>query len=79
MIEVLNGYRQHERLPGNLGDFCVPLGVPEVLRAGSDVTLVTYGACCGIALAAAAQLAEVGIEVEVIDVQIAAAVRPAGR
>ena len=57
VIEVLNGYRQHERLPSNLGDFCVPLGVPEVLRAGSDVTLVTYGACCGIALAAAAQLA----------------------
>ena len=69
VIEVLNGYRQHERLPSNLGDFCVPLGVPEVLRTGSDVTLVTYGACCGIALAAAAQLAEVGIEVEVIDVQ----------
>ena len=69
VIEVLNGYRQHERLPANLGDFCVPLGVPEVLRTGSDVTLVTYGACCDIALAAAAQLAEVGIEVEVIDVQ----------
>ncbi len=69
VIEVLNGYRQHERLPSNLGDFCVPLGVPEVLRAGSDVTLVTYGACCSIALAAAAQLAAVGIEVEVIDVQ----------
>ncbi|MFN8469619.1 MAG: transketolase C-terminal domain-containing protein [Caldilineaceae bacterium] len=69
VIEVLNGYRQHERLPANLGDFCVPLGVPEVLRTGSDVTLVTYGACCGIALAAAAQLAEVGIEVEAIDVQ----------
>ena len=69
VVEVLNGYRQHERLPANLGDFCVPLGVPEVLRPGSDVTLVTYGACCGIALAAAVQLAEVGIEVEVIDVQ----------
>ena len=69
VIEVLNGYRQHELLPSNLGDFCVPLGVPEVLRTGSDVTLVTYGACCSIALAAAAQLAEVGIEVEVIDVQ----------
>lgn len=69
VVEVLNGYRQHERLPANLGDFCVPLGVPEVLRPGSDVTLVTYGACCSIALAAAEQLAEVGIEVEVIDVQ----------
>jgi 2-oxoisovalerate dehydrogenase E1 component len=69
VIEVLNGYRLHELLPTNLGDFCVPLGVPEVLRAGSDVTLVTYGACCRIALEAASQLASVGMEVEVIDVQ----------
>jgi pyruvate/2-oxoglutarate/acetoin dehydrogenase E1 component len=69
VVEVLNGYRRHEPLPGNPGDFCLPLGVPEILRAGSDVTLVTYGACCPIALEAAAQLAEVEIDVEVIDVQ----------
>ncbi len=69
VIEVLNGYRLRERLPSNLGDYCVPLGVPEILRNGSDVTLVTYGACCRIALAAAAQLSAVGIEVEVVDVQ----------
>jgi pyruvate/2-oxoglutarate/acetoin dehydrogenase E1 component len=47
----------------------VPLGVPEVIRPGTDVTLVTYGALCRIALEAAEQLAEVGIETEIVDVQ----------
>ena len=69
MVEVLNGYRQKERLPDNVGEFCLPLGVPELLRAGKDVSLVTYGACCRIALDAAAKLSKEGIEVEVIDVQ----------
>jgi pyruvate/2-oxoglutarate/acetoin dehydrogenase E1 component/TPP-dependent pyruvate/acetoin dehydrogenase alpha subunit len=69
MVEVLNGYRQKERLPDNIADFCLPLGNPEVLRQGSDVTLVTYGACCRIALDAAARLSKDGIETEVIDVQ----------
>ncbi len=69
VVEVLNGYRQKEKLPSNVGEFRVPLGVPEVLREGSDVTVVTYGACCRIALEAAQKLAEVGIEIEVIDVQ----------
>ena len=69
VVEVLNGYRLKEKLPSNIGDFRVPLGVPEVLREGTDVTVVTYGACCRIALEAAAKLAEVGIEIEVIDVQ----------
>ncbi|MFL6260373.1 MAG: transketolase C-terminal domain-containing protein [Thermoanaerobaculia bacterium] len=69
VVEVLNGYRQKEKLPANAGEFRVPLGVPEVLREGSDVTVVTYGACCRIALEAAQKLAEVGIETEVVDVQ----------
>ncbi len=69
VIEVLNGYRLKEQLPSNLDRFTMPLGVPEVLRAGSDVTLVTYGACCAVALAAADRLAGVGIDVEIIDVQ----------
>ncbi len=69
VVEVLNGYRLKERLPDNIGEFTVPLGVPEVLRPGQDVTLVTYGALCRIALEAAERLAGVGIEVEVIDVQ----------
>jgi pyruvate/2-oxoglutarate/acetoin dehydrogenase E1 component len=69
LVEVLNGYRLKERLPDNIGELTVPLGVPEVIREGSDVTLVTYGSCCRVALKAAGQLARVGIEVEVIDVQ----------
>ena len=69
VIEVLNGYRLKERLPDNIGEFTLPLGRPEVLRPGSDLTLVTYGACCRIALEAAEQLSQAGIQVEVIDVQ----------
>ncbi len=69
VVEVLNGYRVKERLPDNLGEITLPLGVPEILRAGRDLTLVTYGACCRIALDAADKLAKVGIEVEVMDVQ----------
>jgi 2-oxoisovalerate dehydrogenase E1 component len=69
IIEVLNAYRLKEKLPSNIGEFTVPLGVPEVLRPGTDVTLVTYGACCRIALDAASQLEQVGVDVEIIDVQ----------
>jgi pyruvate/2-oxoglutarate/acetoin dehydrogenase E1 component len=69
VVEVLNGYRLKERLPDNIGEFTVPLGVPEVLRPGEDVTLVTYGACCRVALEAADLLAATGVQVEVIDVQ----------
>lgn len=69
IVEVLNGYRLRERLPDNIGEYTVPLGVPEVLRSGMDVTLVTYGATCRIVLEAAEQLHKVGIEAEVIDVQ----------
>jgi len=69
LIEVLNGYRLKERLPDNIGEFTVPLGVPDVLREGSDVTLVTYGACCHIALEAAELLTQVDVDLEVIDVQ----------
>lgn len=69
VVEVLNGYRIKERLPENVGDFTVPLGVPEVLREGKDVTVVTYGACCRIALESAERLSQLGIEAEVIDIQ----------
>jgi 2-oxoisovalerate dehydrogenase E1 component len=69
VVEVLNGYRVKERLPSNIGEMTVPLGEPEVLREGGDVTVVTYGACCRIALEGAERLAQVGIEVEVVDVQ----------
>jgi pyruvate/2-oxoglutarate/acetoin dehydrogenase E1 component len=69
IVEVLNGYRLKERLPANIGEFTVPVGVPEILREGSDITIVTYGACCRIALEAAELLARVGVSAEVIDVQ----------
>ncbi|MFL5542855.1 MAG: thiamine pyrophosphate-dependent enzyme [Longimicrobiaceae bacterium] len=69
VVEVLNGYRVKERLPANVGTFTLPLGVVEVLREGTDCTVVTYGACCAIAMEAAAALEAVGISTEVIDVQ----------
>ncbi|MCW3086036.1 MAG: pyruvate/branched-chain alpha-keto acid dehydrogenase component, alpha and beta subunit [Bacteroidetes bacterium] len=69
VIEPLNGYRLKEQLPTNLGEYKVPLGVTETINEGSDVTLVTYGSCCRIAMEAVKQLAEADISVEVIDVQ----------
>ena len=69
VIESLNGYRLKEKLPENIGEFKVPLGVPEVLREGTDITLVTYGSMCRIVMEAAQQLSEIGINCEVIDVQ----------
>ena len=69
LIEVLNSYRIKEILPDNIGEFTVPLGVPEILRSGDDLTLVTYGALCRIVLQAAEELNKLGIQVEVVDVQ----------
>ncbi|WP_374685544.1 thiamine pyrophosphate-dependent enzyme [Promineifilum sp.] len=69
VVEVLNGYRLKEQMPSNIGEITVPLGVPEVLRPGDDITLVTYGASCRVGLDAAEALAGVGVDVEVIDVQ----------
>ena len=69
IIECLNGYRLKERLPENIGEFTVPLGVPEILKEGTDVTLVTYGSMCRIVMDAVANLENDGISCEVIDVQ----------
>ncbi|MBM3126321.1 MAG: transketolase, partial [Chloroflexi bacterium] len=69
VVEVLNGYRVKEKLPENISEMTVPLGVPEVLREGKDVSVITYGACCRIVMDAADKLIKVGIDVEVIDVQ----------
>jgi pyruvate/2-oxoglutarate/acetoin dehydrogenase E1 component/TPP-dependent pyruvate/acetoin dehydrogenase alpha subunit len=69
VVEVLNAYRIKERLPDNIGEFTLPLGVPEVLRPGTDISIITYGACCRIVMEAASLLSQVGIEAEVIDVQ----------
>ena len=69
VVEVLNGYRTKEKLPANIADFTLPLGVPEIIRPGSDVTLVSYGATLKIVMEAVELLAGVGIDAEVIDVQ----------
>ncbi|HEU5147914.1 MAG TPA: transketolase C-terminal domain-containing protein, partial [Chryseosolibacter sp.] len=69
IIECLNGYRLKEKLPDNIGEFTVPLGVPEILRTGDDFTIVTYGSMCRIVMEAAAALEDAGISCEVIDVQ----------
>jgi 2-oxoisovalerate dehydrogenase E1 component len=69
VIECLNGYRLKERLPENIDDIKTPLGVPEVIREGSDVTIVTYGSMCRIVMEAAELLEEYGVSCEVIDVQ----------
>ncbi len=69
IIECLNGYRLKERMPDNIGEFTIPLGVPEILRNGKDVTIVTYGSMCRIVMEAAEDLERLGISSEVIDVQ----------
>ena len=69
IVERLNAYRLKEKLPDNIGEVCVPLGVPEVLIEGDDVTLVTYGSCVDIAKYAIAKLKDAGVSVELIDAQ----------
>ena len=69
IIECLNGYRLKEKLPANIGEMTLKPGVPEILKTGTDVTLVTYGSSCRVAMEAAEKLDEFGISVEVIDVQ----------
>jgi 2-oxoisovalerate dehydrogenase E1 component len=69
VIECLNGYRLKESLPTNLGSFTVPLGRPELLRSGSDATVVSYGSTLRVIMEAAAELETLGLSIEVIDVQ----------
>jgi pyruvate/2-oxoglutarate/acetoin dehydrogenase E1 component/TPP-dependent pyruvate/acetoin dehydrogenase alpha subunit len=69
LIECLNGYRLKETVPSNINEFTVPLGMPEVLRAGADITIVSYGSTLRIVEDAAVRLAALGIDCEVIDVQ----------
>ena len=69
VIERLNAYRIKEKLPDNISEICVPLGMPEVLEEGDDITVVTYGATIDIVRSAAVKLREMGISVEVVDVQ----------
>jgi pyruvate/2-oxoglutarate/acetoin dehydrogenase E1 component len=69
IIECLNGYRLKEKLPGNLLEYTVPLGIPEVVEEGNDITIVTYGSTLRIVLEAVSTLEKFGISCEVIDVQ----------
>ena len=69
LIECLNGYRLKETLPNNIGEFTVPLGKPEILKEGSDITIVSYGSTLRIIEDAAIRLNTLGIDCEIIDVQ----------
>lgn len=69
VIECLNGYRLKEKLPSNVGEFTVPLGVAEVLKEGSDITVVSYGSTLRIVREAAEELEKMDIHIEVIDLQ----------
>jgi 2-oxoisovalerate dehydrogenase E1 component len=69
IIEPLNAYRLKEKMPDNIGDFYIPVGVPEIIEKGSDITIVTYGSCVRIAQDAVAQLHDFRISAELIDVQ----------
>ncbi len=69
IVECLNGYRLKEKMPTNLGEIRTPIGIVETIKNGDDVTLVTYGSCCRIALEAAELLATFNIDVEIIDAQ----------
>ena len=69
MIECLNGYRLKEKLPLNLLEYKVPLGIPEIIKEGTDITIVSYGSTLRIVLEATEQLDRMGISTEVVDVQ----------
>jgi len=69
VIECLNGYRLKEKMPLNLGEFKTPIGVVETIKTGNDITVVSYGSTLRLVEQAAKELMEVGIDVEIIDVQ----------
>ncbi|MBM3417939.1 MAG: transketolase [Bacteroidetes bacterium] len=69
VVEPLNGYRTKEKMPVNIGEFCEALGVPEIVKEGKDLTVVSYGSTFNLCQQAAQTLEELGISVELIDVQ----------
>jgi pyruvate/2-oxoglutarate/acetoin dehydrogenase E1 component/TPP-dependent pyruvate/acetoin dehydrogenase alpha subunit len=69
VIECLNGYRLKEKLPSNPGDFMVPLGKAEIIREGTDLTVVSYGSTLRVVQEAAEQLEALGISLEIVDPQ----------
>jgi pyruvate/2-oxoglutarate/acetoin dehydrogenase E1 component/TPP-dependent pyruvate/acetoin dehydrogenase alpha subunit len=69
VIECLNGYRIKEKMPMNFGEFKTPIGVVETIKKGTDITLVSYGSTLRLVQQAAKELAEIGIDCEIIDIQ----------
>ena len=69
VVECLNGYRLKEKLPNNVGDFTVPIGVAEIVRNGTDVTVVSYGSTLRVVYEAALELEKIGISIEIVDAQ----------
>ncbi|WP_293302408.1 thiamine pyrophosphate-dependent enzyme [Pedobacter sp. UBA4863] len=69
VIECLNGYRLKEKLPNNVGEFTVPLGKAELIKVGTAITVVSYGSTLRIVQEAAEELAQLGIDIELIDLQ----------
>lgn len=69
IIEPLNAYRLKEKMPSNLGEFTVPLGIPEIIHEGDDITLVSYGSTLNIIESVLPNLQEMGISAELIDVR----------
>lgn len=69
VVEPLNAYRRKEKLPENIGEYTVPLGSPDILEEGQDVTIVTYGSCVPVVMDSLTYLKDAGISAEVIDVQ----------
>lgn len=69
VVECLNGYRSKEPMPSNLAEYTIPFGIPEVVRQGSDITIVSYGSTFNICMQAAKVLEDEGIDVELVDVR----------
>src|SRR5690606_14298656 len=69
VVECLNGYRLKEKMPSNVGEFTVEIGHAELIREGSDITVVSYGATLRVVMDAAVELEKLGISIEVIDAQ----------
>jgi pyruvate/2-oxoglutarate/acetoin dehydrogenase E1 component/TPP-dependent pyruvate/acetoin dehydrogenase alpha subunit len=69
VIESLNGYRLKEKLPGNIGEFTVPLGKAEIIKEGADITVISYGSTLRVVMEAVEELEKLGINIEVIDPQ----------
>jgi pyruvate/2-oxoglutarate/acetoin dehydrogenase E1 component len=69
VVECLNGYRKKEQMPANLGQYAVPIGVAEIVREGTDMTVVSYGSTLHLCIQAAEELAAIGINIEIVDAQ----------